>query len=811
MFGESFERGSFMRKYFGKLVALVLTVCVAFQFQVPTLAAQEEKQYVSEVIISYGEGDSAEGQAKAWLTDNGYEVVDTNLNYGAESNASNAAVSWLTGARRARAVYLGYKTTTDPEQAITSLKAMNMTGNYSFDEYQEVLDDMKGEIASFMDDFNIVLKEWRENYQTGRGKAIESYALLNLMYSPDNDNTKMGDLLLNETKEEMGDSAYNKLSAEEKLEHADMTTIMLEGNSDAIKYIEQILAMGCDTDTESTWLDRLSSMGTYDDMMDEIEAAAEENDETFLPSEAAAALSTKYDATAQILAAQITELQKLFIEYLESGATLTDSQNKVNSFINKNGDSGDLLNWFNIGTMYENLGLISYPSNENPDRTVRDFLMQDFDPDSAESRQELYPMAAALSEGQNAAIMFVSLSELITQGILTDEEAMEGVSGIEEYIDQNDSISVFSGVDRSMFDSSSTALTSSAREVVNATQNPYNAGVAGSPYSLRTVISAAIFATGLLATVGCGATAMLVFDEHAFTITETWMALERRVGAIAARQFEYDSVSQFTDFVSKMTDKVINDALRGDKASVKFIQGYEGAVEYSRNFIKANQATSLYNGFRAASCVLLIVTIAVGIWTVVSGVMDLYEYYDRDMDLYPIPENIVDESETSDGEKTYTYYKAVQCNRQELFGDDEDRAVLKNNADLNGDLGKEWLALYYTKDSSAGQPIVVTDLSGFTVITGKDATPSDMTALTIFDKQSPVNLTNSEWVWNDVTKGLFLYYTVDGASDSASIFVDTTGMIVCIAIGVVIAAVFFTGGYMFCRRRKRKSKVSVSA
>ena len=797
-----------------KVIAAGLAIVMAFQFQVPTLAASESKQYVSDVIVSYGEGDAAEADAKSWLTQNGYTVIDTNLNAGAESKASASALQWATGARSARAVYLGYKTTTDSSQAITSLKAMNMTGSYSFDSYQEVLDKLADEIKAFMNDLEITLNEWRENYKAGRGKAVEAYYLLQLMYSPDNNNMRMGDLLLNETKEELGDTAYNKLSDEEKLLHADMTTILMQGNSDAMKYIEQLLAMGADTDTEKTWLDRLCTMGSYDDMMDALEERAEADGDTFIPSEAAAELASMYDTAAQILAVKITSLQESFKAYKESGTTLQDDESKIQSFLDKNvkdGVSATVEEWLSVGTLYEALAAYKYPSADNPDRTLQDFFMEEFDANDADSRSQLYPMAAALSDGQRSVLEFASMIELLSQGIITDEEAENSLTGLKGYVEYGEAISVFAGVDRSIFDSSSTALTSSARELQNSSQKSYTEGMFGTAFSLTTTISAAIFAVSALATVGCGITVGVLKSATAGkTLYENYMtklAADAAVDPDIASEVERyaaEMVNVNYDNVDAALVNIITDAYRkGTPAARQYLgNDVDALLDYCNNDQIIDSKATILKGFKIATGVLVVVTIALGVWTVISGIQDLKAYYNRDMDLYPIPDNIVDEAEAADGSMTYTYYKAVQSNRVEK-GFTEDREALKNNADLNGDLGKEWLALYYTKDASAGSPIVVSDLSGFTVVKGQEATPEGGVALTIFDQVSPVNLTNEDWVWNDKTGGLYLYYTVDTGAVTASVFSGVNKWILYAGCGVVIAAIFFVGGLFFGKKRKR--------
>ncbi|MCF0120044.1 MAG: hypothetical protein HUJ65_00275, partial [Oscillospiraceae bacterium] len=106
-----------MRKIIRKVIAVMLCVACIVQFSGQAFAAGIFKTYVKEVFLSYG---NTPEEAKKWLTDNGYEVVDFNLNEGADSALS-----------RKRAVYLGYKTTKDADEALTDMKLMNMNGNYS--------------------------------------------------------------------------------------------------------------------------------------------------------------------------------------------------------------------------------------------------------------------------------------------------------------------------------------------------------------------------------------------------------------------------------------------------------------------------------------------------------------------------------------------------------------------------------------------------------------------------------------------------------------------------------------------------------
>ena len=74
----------------------------------------------------------------------------------------------------------------------------------------------------------------------------------------------------------------------------------------------------------------------------------------------------------------------------------------------------------------------------------------------------------------------------------------------------------------------------------------------------------------------------------------------------------------------------------------------------------------------------------------VAGISAWYGYYNPDYT--PIPDTMIDVRETDLGDK-YIKYTAAK-----VFDDEDGR-----NADLNAYEGKEWIALYYTKDANAGK------------------------------------------------------------------------------------------------------------
>ena len=73
-----------------------------------------------------------------------------------------------------------------------------------------------------------------------------------------------------------------------------------------------------------------------------------------------------------------------------------------------------------------------------------------------------------------------------------------------------------------------------------------------------------------------------------------------------------------------------------------------------------------------------------------AGISTLYNYFNPDYTV--IPDTMIDVRETDLGDK-YVKYSAAK-----VYGDKDGR-----NADLNAYQGKEWIALYYTKDATAGK------------------------------------------------------------------------------------------------------------
>ena len=254
-----------------------------------------------------------------------------------------------------------------------------------------------------------------------------------------------------------------------------------------------------------------------------------------------------------------------------------------------------------------------------------------------------------------------------------------------------------------------------------------------------------------------------------------------------------------TDALSQV--KQAKKAIEDIKDKVKQLAEYQAArAKYRAAVEEANQATrqAIYGGGSntwakvtywagAALVAVSLVLFAASIW---STYQDLKEYYNAEFT--PIPLHMVDEGVDEYDAKVYTYYDAVTCNREEAGMVTDANRLLKNYGDLNGDVGRQWVALYTTKDKNAGNPL--TELK----VQYEDSNLPDetYTALSMFGESSAQNLTNktSGYTYADGKSGIYLFYKTDANAFAGSVFSNNSQVLVSVTAAVVVgAAAFFVG------------------
>ena len=754
------------KKLFRTLVSLILVITLCIGTCVNTFAASSHgSNYIKDVIISYG---SSADEAKKWLTDNGYEVLDYNLNEGADDTFSAA-----------RAVYLGYITTEDAADAITDMKLMNMKGGYSVQDYQIMLDEQKDNIRIFLENFKTAVKEYRTNYNAGQERAIAAHDMLNLLYDDDTQQN-LGDLLLSKIKEEYTDEEFAALSDEEQAKTADMTTILMQANGNAILVMEQLIAMATD-DGDTLWTTRYQGAKSYDDMLDELMQS-----ENLTMNDAEKQLAAEYDGDAKKIAANLENYRAYLEYYTNSDLSFDNTTEEMEAYINAHEDF-NYSQWCAVGTQYELLKAL-----KNDGISLLDLITSDEYDMENDDRYMLYPLVASLTEGQRACLDFLSTYQLVSLGLNDDatvKASMEemNITSIEGLQD----ISIYEGVDRTIF-GGDVALTGEAYRLQNSTGK--SAYEDNSPIiSTTSILLYGTFAASIVMTVlSC------VYSSHLTGIAANLEAVAKNASAMSWTYKQY--VTFFEGRLAECTEasKIAEATERVTDAKTKL----QEQLTKESDAIAASKSAStwsnvMYYAKIGVTCAM-VVLMAASLW---STYEDLREYYNAEFT--PIPSNMVNQGVNENDEKVYTYYSAAKCNRAAQGMVTDNTKILGDFGDLNGDVGRQWLALYTTKDAAAGDPIT-TDL----IVQYNDTNiPDDHTALSIFCESSAQNLTNEKagYTYSDSKEGIYLFYGTDSNAFAGSVF--TNGKYVLVGgVSALVAAViaFFAGRAAGVRRGRKK-------
>lgn len=403
------------RRLIRSAIACGLAVVMTIMHPVQSLAWGYKTEYISELRISTAKTDA---EAINWLKENGYKVVyDKDLNEGTENGA----------------VRLGYKTTTDPKKAITDMKFMNMSGGFSYTEYNELLKKEEREIGILAQNVQKSINEFRANFKEGSAGAELGYDIMNRMREDDSGKL-MGDFLLNEA-----------------LSEKDLVKVIMQGNTLGMGSIYMGIAMGCSETGKENWLKRLSDIG---------------------PNQS---LSTKYENKARSIYSEYWDsVRDLLLTYADASIKTDSSKWLIERWKSENGEK-QFVRWTQGGVLYEILN--RYPYEDMG--TLADFFMRDKDELEEEMGMEaFYPIVKAMTEGQYEISKFVGLDYMIQVAGNSEKmwnnaekQVMGAMSG--EY--ETEVVSIYDGVDRTLFDGG-IALTSEAAMKVASSGDSWFSG-----------------------------------------------------------------------------------------------------------------------------------------------------------------------------------------------------------------------------------------------------------------------------------------------------------------------------------------------
>ncbi len=572
-------------------------------------------------------------------------------------------------------------------------------------------------------EYENVLKEYKDSADT----MVDTLYCAVTEFRENYKNNKKPALLAYEmlnrfTDEDFGDT-NNKLGdifVNESTTKEQLSVIFMQASTLAVSAIESCLGIGC----SSNWLD------------------------SFINAPANESYGLDIDEKAQTIFGTMQAFQKEMQSYadilnasnLGADATKEEWEAYYNSLTE---EKQSIVT--NYASTYDCLRATTYKNG-----TLLDFFMQDL---KSLENKSLYPMAKAMTDGQIATLPYASLCNTIQFALANDEVFDELIKQSKETT--LESASVFDGVDRSIFNSDGIALTNEAMR--NATSSSDTSWYKGNLSKKTETIFYSIIGTA--ATIGAVSAVLFAVSSA-------------KVGAIVT--MAYQSAFANMGFVS--TGIVVESwtGVWGSEAvsigeDILTINPMEIAA--ARSEAIAEGASTIWAKIAGVSKIVSAVAIAVVIITVIIFLYKEYKAYNDNKPEYTvIPRIMVDQTYLSDGTRKYNYYYAVKDTTGEY-------------ADLNNWKAYEWDALYYTKDASAGSPILASAVTQSTNVAGDS---SYNLALHGFGEKAAYNLnkncTNKTGVYlffkttNSTLSGTAVSYGYYAVTAVAGILVGALGM-----------------------------------
>ena len=389
------------------LISMILVATMCVTMMMPASAGRVT-YYLSDLKMAEA---ATEDEAKNMLTGAGYEILDKNLNPGGS-----------------KAVYLGYKKSTNVDDAITDVKVMNMNGGFNISDYETIFQDALDQYSSEVNNIRVAANEFAENYKAGKKEALNAYRQLNYYYVEDDKGVKtnMGDYMLGFPKTNEG-----------------FADILLKGNPNILNNIRILLSMG---------------VADGGDLIERIKASVA--DESVYTKD-------MYFDKAKELTGKIQQLLKMIdearaeIEEIEADPDMTQEEK----------DLALILPQYTLSLILSlDVILKSIPCG---DTNYSDYFASTADPDY----KKLYPFVDAMTEGQRAMAVSGQIHSVLVYNAveMSDEELEAELTELEETYDPK---SVYFGTDMNLLDGA-VAVTSDALREEAATGNNWFACFTG--------------------------------------------------------------------------------------------------------------------------------------------------------------------------------------------------------------------------------------------------------------------------------------------------------------------------------------------
>ena len=845
-----------------KCLSVILVIALMMNFAMPASAAGTQGKYVRDVIIvtadNYDQAVIRAAEASKKTDDNRQYTVFKDPIYDSGTTKT----------------YLCYSTTNKASLALTSIKAMNMEGGWSYDEYNKYLDELWSKAGMLVDDMLTAVREYNVNLAAKTPNAVYAKSVLDLLYEDDSQQTVSAFFA------EAGTVVFADTAKENEYKTR-LTTFVMEANTSILCSIENALMLACAD----------SYKGAGNNLFDGMEQ------NTFLASVNGMKGYTQYDTYAADIINSLPEAQENLFFYMNSGHPYTAAMEEIalmleDAVISEARDEGkddleiiaereeDMEEMRELAADEENpldldeeqlevaqalrayeeyynglspenqtkytTGRMLYAAfseceysgykDENGEReytSLLDLVMK-YDLNDALTpvenyqKSDFYPMIHLMSPGQRAMLkvgftQFVSsvatptellnVNKAVTLAAL-NEQAEEG-----EEITDKDTVSVYYGVDRSLFEKDSgIALTSKA--IAESKEKPL--GASDDKYKkmdqIATYAMIASGATAALLTGGAlGFTAAMYFDFAAAAAAE-----ESANFYVVALKLIDRTPGVFGEggTLQILADAAGNELVRlGTTSTNKFLGTFGQCL---KAFINSGMLTS-------ALFVVNLVCIAAFIISLIIKIVAILESDNADKPYIDIPrvmcsyQPVFSES-GEDTEEDYMYYYGVK--NPLLTQADQDRASAAKDdkgTEINilkygiGDIAnwslkgknREWVALYASTDKRAGNPILA---DSFTVTSDPLSIKNGLVAVQKFNYGDPYNMHTYYGIASAKTvEGRYIGYKMESSQSSAASVFSNVSPLGTLIVGVLAGGTLGTVITYFVTKKRKNKAASAEA
>ena len=412
-------------KLYGKIISLILVIATLFTtlpFTVFADAAEIEKNkgtYVKSIKLA--QADSKE-EAKSILEDEGYIFLDGNLNEGTGEEG----------------VWIGYTTTTDPNEAIYDLKVMNMKGGFTLTSVEEALRNQQTAFSQMGVDLNYLVEEFAEAYEEGNVAALKAYNSLNFFRVVSGET---------ELAEENG-LGYQLVHGGMSL--SAITEMIMLCDSEIVDSVVKLLTTGIQL-KNANWMEKLSDVGPYDSDTEygDDEAETRRRAEQLLVVLQFFAEAYKAMDVSGLIPDDFDDNGEPVYENPGEGENLPADQAEIKKL--------DESRYKLYKVVYDELAKYKYGDNG---QTLKDFFLSLATEGNA---KKLYPLVSVLTDGEFAAISYGCFIEMANGVTTTSADFDEYDEVYAEITKEVKSLYLYEGVDKALInDDSVLAFTDAA-------------------------------------------------------------------------------------------------------------------------------------------------------------------------------------------------------------------------------------------------------------------------------------------------------------------------------------------------------------